>query len=74
MPTAFTAQNGAVIHQSTPITITGCAKTKPKALTHAQKLAKALKACKKKAKGAKRTACERQAHAKYGKSTKKKGK
>jgi hypothetical protein len=26
MPTAFTAQNGAVIHQSTPITATGCAK------------------------------------------------
>ena len=48
--------------------------TKVKPLTRAQKLAKALKACKKKAKGAKRTACERQAHAKYGKSTKKKGK
>jgi hypothetical protein len=26
MPTAFTAQNGAVIHQSTPITATGCPK------------------------------------------------
>ncbi len=74
MPTAFTAQNGAVINQSTPITITGCAKTKPKSLTRAQKLTKALKACKNKAKGAKRTACERQAHAKYGKPTKKKGK
>ena len=24
MPTAFTAQNGAVIHQSTPIAVTGC--------------------------------------------------
>jgi hypothetical protein len=24
MPTSFTAQNGAVIHQSTPITVTGC--------------------------------------------------
>ena len=30
MPTAFTGQNGAVIHQSTPISVTGCAKTKPK--------------------------------------------
>jgi hypothetical protein len=30
MPTAFTAQNGAVIHQSTPITVTGCAKHKTK--------------------------------------------
>ena len=28
MPTAFTAQNGAVIHQTTPITPTGCPKTK----------------------------------------------
>jgi hypothetical protein len=26
MPTAFTAQNGAVIKQSTKITVTGCAK------------------------------------------------
>jgi hypothetical protein len=26
MPTAFTAQNGAVIHQSTPIAVTGCRK------------------------------------------------
>ncbi|HXP98862.1 MAG TPA: hypothetical protein VN845_02210, partial [Solirubrobacteraceae bacterium] len=36
MPTAFTGQDGAVIHQSTPITVTGCprskkAKTKGKA-------------------------------------------
>jgi hypothetical protein len=30
MPTAFTAQNGAVIHQNTPITVTGCAKHKTK--------------------------------------------
>ncbi len=30
MPTAFTAQDGAVIHQSTPISVTGCAKVKPK--------------------------------------------
>jgi hypothetical protein len=28
MPTAFTAQNGATIKQSTPIGVTGCAKTK----------------------------------------------
>jgi hypothetical protein len=28
MPTAFTAQNGAVIHQSTPIAVTGCPKAK----------------------------------------------
>jgi len=32
MPTAFTAQNGAVIHENTPIEVTGCSKhkTKPK--------------------------------------------
>src|SRR6185437_7332109 len=30
MPTAFTAQNGAVIKQSTPIGVTGCAKKKAK--------------------------------------------
>ncbi len=28
MPTAFTAQNGAVIDQNTPINVTGCAKAK----------------------------------------------
>ena len=28
MPTAFTAQNGLTIHQNTPITTTGCTKTK----------------------------------------------
>jgi DNA-binding beta-propeller fold protein YncE len=30
MPTAFTAQNGAVIKQNTPISVTGCAKAKHK--------------------------------------------
>jgi hypothetical protein len=45
MPTAFVAQNGAEIHESTPISVTGCSKVK--ALTRAQKLQKALKACKK---------------------------
>jgi hypothetical protein len=34
MPTAFVAQNGAVIHQSTPISVTGCPKAKKKASTH----------------------------------------
>jgi len=28
MPTAFVGQNGAEIHQSTPISVTGCAKAK----------------------------------------------
>ncbi len=44
-----------------------------KSLTRAQKLTKALKACKR-SKGTKRAKCERQAHAKYGKRTKGKGK
>ncbi|MGA9286583.1 MAG: hypothetical protein WBV85_14200 [Solirubrobacteraceae bacterium] len=33
MPTAFTAQNGATIHQTTPIAVTGCPKAK-KAAKH----------------------------------------
>jgi hypothetical protein len=33
MPTAFVAQNGLVIHQSTPISVTGCAKRKAKKAT-----------------------------------------
>jgi hypothetical protein len=44
--------------------------TKPASLTDAQKLAKALKACKKKPAG-ERAACERQARKKYGTSGKK---
>jgi hypothetical protein len=71
MPTEFLAQNGAVIHQSTPIGVTGCAKKK--ALSRAQKLTNAMKACKKKPK-AKRAACQTQAHRKYGPLKKKKKK
>jgi hypothetical protein len=36
MPTLFKAQNGLEIHQSTPITITGCPKPKHKAKTKAK--------------------------------------
>jgi hypothetical protein len=64
MPTELVAQNGLVIHQSTPIGVTGCAKKK--ALTRAQKLAAALKACHKKHNHAKRAVCERAARKKYG--------
>jgi hypothetical protein len=39
---------------------------KPTVLTSAQKLAKALRACKKDRSKRKRTACEKQAHARYG--------
>ncbi len=62
MPTAFVGQNGAEIHESTPISVTGCAKARP--LRKAQKLTKALKACRKKKSG--RASCERTARSKYG--------
>jgi hypothetical protein len=62
MPTEFVAQNGAVIHQSTKIGVTGCARKK--ALTRAQKLAKAMKRCKRKPM-AKRATCRAQARRKY---------
>jgi hypothetical protein len=64
MPTEFLAQNGAKINESTPVSVSGCAKTK--ALTRAQKLARALRACRKKPKGAERTSCQRMARKKYG--------
>ncbi|HEY5045574.1 MAG TPA: hypothetical protein VII53_06930 [Solirubrobacteraceae bacterium] len=63
MPNEFVGQNGAVIKQSTPVNVTGCAKTK--ALTRAQKLARALKACRKEAKG-KQAACKKNALKRYG--------
>jgi hypothetical protein len=70
MPTEFLAQNGAVIHQTTKVTASGC--TKPKPLTRAQKLKQALKACAKKPKG-KRPMCNQQARRKFApeKKTKK---
>jgi len=68
MPTTLTAQNGLVLQQSTKIAVTGCVKAK--ALTRAQLLAKALKACRHRYKGAKhrgrRVACERAARKRYG--------
>ncbi len=71
MPTEFLAQNGAKINESTPVSVTGCAKKK--ALTRAQKLAAALKVCKKQAKR-KRPACNATARKKYGPVAKKKTK
>jgi hypothetical protein len=71
MPTLFIGQNGAEIHTSTPIGVTSCPKAKK--ATRAQKLAKAMKACKKKPKG-KRGTCEAVARKQYGpvKKTKRK--
>jgi hypothetical protein len=65
MPTTITAQNGNVINQNTRIGVTGC--PKKAALTRAQLLAKALKACKKQFKHnkKKRHACEARARKKY---------
>ena len=62
IPTQLVGQNGATLSQSTKVAVTGCPKAKT--LTRAQKLALALKACKKKH-GAKRTNCERAARKKY---------
>jgi hypothetical protein len=64
IPTEMVGQNGALVSQSTKVTVTGCPKAK--VLTRAQKLAIALKACHKKPKGNKRQACERTARKKYG--------
>jgi hypothetical protein len=67
MPTFFKAQNGLEIHQNTPVTVTGC----PKSKTRAQKLAAALKACRRKH-GKKRAGCEITARKAYGARTGKK--
>jgi hypothetical protein len=74
MPTEFVAQNGAEIHENTKIAITGCAKVA--ALTRAQKLKKALKACKRDKNKGKRSSCEKAARKRYGpvKKAGKKGK
>ena len=66
MPTEFVGQNGAVIHQSTKISVSGCPPSKTAAQLRAAKLAAALKACHKK-KGSKRSSCEKAARKKYKK-------
>ena len=77
IPTTITAQDGAVIEQTTKVAVTGCAAVKSYKATRAQLLAKALKACKQKYKKnnqrRKRAACEKAARKKYAtKATKKK--
>jgi hypothetical protein len=71
MPTKITAQTGAVTEQATKIVVQGCGAVKAahtRKLTRQQKLTLALKACRKQHRRshAKRQACERQAHKKYG--------
>jgi hypothetical protein len=70
MPTTITAQNGAVIQQSTRIVVQGCGAVKAakaRKLTNAQKLGKALAACRKRYKHSrsKRLRCERQSRRHY---------
>jgi hypothetical protein len=48
MPTAFTGQNGAVIHQNTPISVTGCPKHKATKTKKAKKKTKKTSAQNKK--------------------------
>jgi hypothetical protein len=64
IPADFTGQNGMEADYKTPVSVTGCAKAK--VLTRAQKLTKALKACKTNKQNAKRTGCEKTARKKYG--------
>ena len=73
MPTTIVGQNGTTIEQSTKIALIGCGgvlSAKVRKLSRAQKLAKALTACRSKyrgkAKKSKRIACEKQARKKYG--------
>ncbi len=71
MPTVITAQNGVIINQATKIAVTGCGavkSNKAKKLTRAQKLSKALKACRKRFKHAqaKKAKCEAQARKRFG--------
>ncbi len=65
VPTTLTGQNGAVIAQTTKIGVSGCSKVKKRSLTRAQKLANALKACRKQGRS-RRAACERVARKRYG--------
>jgi len=74
MPTEITAQNGAVIQQSTKVAITGCGSVLGVKYTRSQLLTKAMKACKKDKKKSKRLACEKQARKKYVVNTNVKGK
>jgi uncharacterized repeat protein (TIGR01451 family) len=63
MPTLFKAQNGLELHLNTRVGVNGCVRART--LTRAQKLARAMKACKKKPKH-KRAVCATDARRKYG--------
>ena len=70
MPTTITAQDGALISQSTKIAVEGCAQVKSakaKKLSLAQKLKRGLARCRREYRhsSSRRERCERQAHARY---------
>jgi hypothetical protein len=64
-PTTINGQNGAPIEQNTPVAIEGCSGVASFKETSAQKLAKALKACRKNKNKAKRVSCEKAARKRY---------
>jgi hypothetical protein len=66
MPTTITGQNGAQVTRSTTIAVTGCGRVAKPVLTRAQKLAKALKACRKDKASSRRARCEQVARKQYG--------
>ncbi len=73
IPTVITAQDGAVLEQTTKVALSGCPAAKPHTTT-AQLLAKALKACHTKYEHnkKKRLACEKTARRKYSSTSAKK--
>ena len=72
MPTEIVAQDGATLRQTTKVKPLGCGAVLPFKESRAQKLAKALKSCRKKyhAKKRQRVVCERRARAKYAAKSK----
>ena len=68
MPTEITSQSGTTLQLTTVISKTGCGGVKDYKVTRAQKLAKALAACRKRYKHKKklRQTCERKARRAYG--------
>ncbi len=67
MPTEITAQNGAMIHQTTKIAVQGCTPSKTTKPTRKQKLSKAIATCRKRHEHdhARRVGCERKARRRY---------